>query len=124
MVLGPFAETKGPRLPGRNPATIEKIKWTPSFRSSLRLYSWMSQHAKASFAKVFPSFTPWANEAISFLSIKPVKDPLSGCECLSAIYHGAVEKSRQRRSRHFSVLTYWKYALRAKMAVALLDELF
>jgi hypothetical protein len=36
----------------------------------------------------------------------------------------AVEKSRQRRSRHFSVLTYWKYALRAKMTAALLDELF
>ena len=27
MVLGPFAETKGPRLPGRNPA-IPKITWT------------------------------------------------------------------------------------------------
>jgi hypothetical protein len=38
--------------------------------------------------------------------------------------NGAVEKSRQRRSRHFSVLTYWKYALRAKLAAALLDELF
>jgi hypothetical protein len=38
--------------------------------------------------------------------------------------YGAVEKSLQRRSRHFSVLTYWKYALRAKMAAALLDELF
>ena len=25
MVLGPFAETKGPRLPGRNPAIIENI---------------------------------------------------------------------------------------------------
>jgi hypothetical protein len=37
---------------------------------------------------------------------------------------GAVEKSRQRRSRHFSVLTYWKYALRAKLAAALLGELF
>ena len=37
---------------------------------------------------------------------------------------GAVEKSRQRRSRHFSVLTYWKYALRAKMTKALLDEPF
>jgi hypothetical protein len=24
MVLGPFAETKGPRLPGRNPASIMK----------------------------------------------------------------------------------------------------
>jgi hypothetical protein len=37
---------------------------------------------------------------------------------------GAVEKSRQPRSRQFSVLTYWKYALRAKLAAALLDELF
>jgi len=37
---------------------------------------------------------------------------------------GSVEKSRQRRSRHFSVLTYWKYAPRAKLAAALLDELF
>jgi len=41
-----------------------------------------------------------------------------------AIHIGVVEKSRQRRSRHFSVLTYWKYAPRAKMAAALLDELF
>ena len=24
MVLGPFAETKGPRLPGRNPAIVRK----------------------------------------------------------------------------------------------------
>jgi len=37
---------------------------------------------------------------------------------------GAVEKSRQRRSRQFSVLTYWKYALREKLTAALLDELF
>jgi len=37
---------------------------------------------------------------------------------------GAIEKSPQRRSRHFSVLTHWKYALRAKMAAALLDEPF
>jgi hypothetical protein len=34
------------------------------------------------------------------------------------ILKGAVEKIRQRRSRHFSVLTYWKYALRAKMTAA------
>ena len=27
LVLGPFAETKGPRLPGRNPA-ISKTDWT------------------------------------------------------------------------------------------------
>ena len=38
--------------------------------------------------------------------------------------NGAVEKSRERRSRHFPVLTYWKYAPREKMIRALLDELF
>jgi hypothetical protein len=37
---------------------------------------------------------------------------------------GSVEKSRQRRSRHFSVLTYYPYAPRTKMAAALLNELF
>ena len=31
---------------------------------------------------------------------------------------GSVEKSRQRRSRQFSVLTYGLYALRAKRAAA------
>jgi hypothetical protein len=38
--------------------------------------------------------------------------------------HGNVEKSRQRRSRHFAVLTYSMYAPRVKMAAALLDGLF
>jgi hypothetical protein len=38
--------------------------------------------------------------------------------------NGAVEKSRQRRSHQFSVLTYWKYAPRTKLPAALLDELF
>jgi len=38
--------------------------------------------------------------------------------------HGSVEKSRQRRSRHFSVLTYYAYAPRVKTAAALLDGLF
>jgi len=37
---------------------------------------------------------------------------------------GNVEKSRQRRSRPFAVLTYYEYAPRVKMAAALLDELF
>jgi hypothetical protein len=37
---------------------------------------------------------------------------------------GNVEKSRQRRSRHFAVLTYSMYAPRVKMAAALLDGLF
>ncbi len=37
---------------------------------------------------------------------------------------GSVEKSRQRRSRHFSVLTYQVYAPRVKMAAALLDDFF
>jgi len=35
-----------------------------------------------------------------------------------------VEKIRQRRSRHFAVLTYWKHAPRAKIAAALLDDFF
>jgi len=37
---------------------------------------------------------------------------------------GNVEKSRQRRSRPFAVLTYYEYAPRVKRAAALLDELF
>jgi len=37
---------------------------------------------------------------------------------------GNVEKSRQRRSRHFAVLTYSMYAPRVKMAAALPDGLF
>jgi len=37
---------------------------------------------------------------------------------------GNVEKSRQRRSRPFAVLTYRMYAPRVKKAAALLDELF
>ncbi len=37
---------------------------------------------------------------------------------------GAVEKSRQPRSRHFSVLTHRRYVPRAKMAAALLAEHF
>jgi len=39
-------------------------------------------------------------------------------------WEGAVEKSRQRRSRHFFVLTYRMYALRAKTTAALLEEPF
>jgi len=38
--------------------------------------------------------------------------------------HGNVEKSRQRRSRPFAVLTYRMYAPRVKKAAALLDEPF
>ena len=37
---------------------------------------------------------------------------------------GAVEKSRQQRSPHFSVLMYYEYDPHAKKAVALLDGLF
>jgi len=37
---------------------------------------------------------------------------------------GNVEKSRQRRSRPFAVLTYYEYAPRVKTAAALLDGLF
>jgi hypothetical protein len=39
-------------------------------------------------------------------------------------HYGDVEKSHQRRSRHFAGLTYWEYAPRVKIAVALLDGLF
>ena len=42
----------------------------------------------------------------------------------SIIPQGSVEKSRQRRSRHFPVLTYDAYAPRVKTAAALLDGLF
>ncbi len=37
---------------------------------------------------------------------------------------GNVEKSRQRRSRPFAVLTYCEYAPRVKRAAALLDRPF
>jgi hypothetical protein len=42
----------------------------------------------------------------------------------NTVQFGNVEKSRQRRSRHFAVLTYSMYAPRVKMAAALLDGLF
>ncbi len=38
--------------------------------------------------------------------------------------HGNVEKNRQRRSRHFAVLTYYEYAPLVKMATALLERPF
>jgi hypothetical protein len=41
-----------------------------------------------------------------------------------SFHEGNVEKSRQRRSRHFAVLTYSMYAPRVKMAAVLLDGLF
>jgi len=43
---------------------------------------------------------------------------------LGGVNQGNVEKSRQRRSRHVAVLTYYEYAPRVNMAAALLDELF
>jgi hypothetical protein len=43
---------------------------------------------------------------------------------LTLNYSGNVEKSRQRSSRPFAVLTYCEYAPLVKMAAALLDELF
>jgi hypothetical protein len=44
--------------------------------------------------------------------------PLDNSSC------GNVEKSRQRRSRPFAVLTYYEYAPLVKTAAALLDKLF
>jgi hypothetical protein len=31
MVLGPFAEPKGPRLPGRNPASLVHVNHSPFY---------------------------------------------------------------------------------------------
>jgi len=38
---------------------------------------------------------------------------------MTILLFGNIEKSRQRRSRHFAVLTYYEYAPRVKMAAAL-----
>ena len=65
-------------------------------------------------------FTSYRNGTIAFRASNTVIDRYLN----SWIGKGAVEKSRQRRSPHFSVLTYWKYALRAKMTAALLDNFF
>jgi len=46
------------------------------------------------------------------------------CLIKIVLQYGNVEKSRQRRSRHFAVLTYGGYAPRVKMAAALLGGLF
>ena len=58
----------------------------------------------------------------------PMKSPFSSLSKVAATLgsteQGNVEKSRQRRSRHFAVLTYSVYAPRVKMAVALLDDFF
>jgi len=55
-----------------------------------------------------------------------IPGPCRFCLGTAFTYHmnGSVEKSRQRRSRHFSVLTYYPYAPRTIMAAALLNELF
>ena len=47
MVLGPFAETKGPRLPGRNPAT-QKILVIREFEKKIHLptNSFQLEHLK------------------------------------------------------------------------------
>jgi len=49
---------------------------------------------------------------------------VSPLECEDILSLENVEKSRQRRSRHFAVLTYSMYAPRVKMAAALLDGPF
>jgi len=46
---------------------------------------------------------------------------LAGTSASKCIPYGKVEKTRQRGSRSFAVLTYWEYAPRAKRAAALLD---
>ncbi len=48
---------------------------------------------------------------------------LAGTSASKCIPYGNVEKTRQRRSRSFAVLTYWEYTPRAKRTAALLDAL-
>ncbi len=48
-----------------------------------------------------------------------MKAVCSGISGLHFLNEGNVEKSRQRRSRHFAVLTYYEYAPRVKKAAAL-----
>jgi len=50
--------------------------------------------------------------------------PSPKCLFFRDALYGNVEKSRQRRSRPFAVLTYYEYAPRVKMAAALLDRPF
>jgi hypothetical protein len=45
-----------------------------------------------------------------------LKKAASGVPCLR-------RSGSAQAGRHFSVLTYWKYALRAKITAALLDEI-
>ncbi len=51
MVLGPFAETKGPRLPGRNPAT-QNITWAREWGNTRAMPSLTSKSSN------LPSLTP------------------------------------------------------------------
>ena len=55
MGLGPFAETKGPRPPGRNPAHPQKQKdWIPTFVRGTEGTDW------------FPVFTGWTEGKVLF----------------------------------------------------------
>jgi len=55
-----------------------------------------------------------------FITVSFQQKPGIARQCV----RGNVEKSRQRRSRPFAVLTYYEYAPRVKRAAALLDGLF
>ena len=56
MVLGPFAETKEPRLPGRNPASLEQENNSPAMPLSNKkeffpeqqggFMKWLKNHIK------------------------------------------------------------------------------
>ena len=58
----------------------------------------------------------------SCVFVKPLGNVIGAFDLV--IHNGNVEKSRQRRSRHFAVSTYSMYAPRVKTAAALLDGLF
>jgi len=72
-------------------------------------------------AWVLPSTLPFGVRTfLSFPGFAGTSDHLIH----STLPCGNAEKSRQRRSRHFAVLTSSEDAPRAKRAAALLDELF
>jgi hypothetical protein len=73
-------------------------------------------------ARAPPTKSPGPPRRVPTDSLIPLWIPVQCLRRHAPFVHfptGAVEKSRQRRSHQFSVLTYWKYAPRAKPAAAL-----
>jgi hypothetical protein len=67
---------------------------------------------------------PGAYDLMGHVSVAVLSDSIGADTTQGEEQYWNVEKSRQRRSRLFAVLTYCEYAPRVKKAAALLDELF